>query len=102
MEPITFKGCVRFENDEMVCFCYESDVKSGQCECKEKFDLPEYLITLKQVSGTKPSQQGKRPNVEKEIKSTERHLKTLSKQSQEIKKGLQNLEKAAKGTRFRV
>jgi len=101
MEPVRFKGCVRFEDGEMVCFCYESDVKAGQCECKSKFDLPECVITLEQIAGTRPSEQ-EAPAIVKEIKSAEGHLRELAKQSQEIKKGLQNLEKAAKGSRFRV
>jgi len=101
MEPINFKGCARFVNGEMVCFCYEADVKSGKCECKHKFDLPECVITVEPIYGTRPSEQDSAPVV-KELESMEKHLQKLAKQNQEIKKGLQTLEKAAKGTRFRI
>ena len=101
MPEVKFKGCARFIDDEMVCFCYERDVKANLCKCKKKFDLPECIITIEKIKGTCPSQQEFKPS---EVKNpaVERNLRKLATQSQEIKRSLQSLEKAVKNRRFRI
>lgn len=99
----SFMGVARLDdNGEMVCFCYEADVKDNRCDCKKQYDLPEVRITIEPIPGTRPSEQVPISSEVKEVKTAERQLKRLARESNEIKKGLQNLEKAAKGIRFRV
>ena len=101
--PNSFLGVARFDaNGEMVCFCYEADVKANRCGCKKKYDLPEARITIETIPGTRPSEQSPASPTIKGVKAVEGQLKRLAKESNEIKKGLQNLEKAAKDIRFRV
>jgi len=100
---ISFCGVVRFDsNGQMVCFCYEQDVKAGICECQRKFDCPEAKIDISIIPGTRPSEiQG--AEINRTNRDVENAIKSTVKSAEKIKEGLSQLEKAIKrNSKFRI
>lgn len=95
-EEISFLGVARFNEDgELICFCYEKDLKQGLCTCREKYDCPLANISVSPIEGSKPSD-----TFSQTIQATN---KRLEKSASKIKKGLVELEQAIrKNSRFKL
>jgi hypothetical protein len=100
---ISFCGVVRLDSSgQLVCFCYEQDVKAGICECRRKFDCPEAKIDISIIPGTRPSEtQG--AEIVRVNRDVENAIKSTVKSAEKIKEGLSQLEKAIKrNSKFRI
>lgn len=100
---ISFCGVVRVDsNGQLVCFCYEQDVKAGLCECQRKFDCPEAKIDISIIPGTRPSDlEG--ADLARANRDIESAIKSTVKSAEKIKEGLSQLEKSIKrNSKFRI
>jgi hypothetical protein len=82
------------EKGEVVCFCSHKEVLQGKCSCQKRYDLPEAIISIEVIPGTRPS--------ERATKETEKVGREVVKEVYKIKEGLSQLEKSIKGSKFRV
>lgn len=90
-----FRGVVNInEEGEVVCFCSHKEVLQGKCSCQKKYNLPESLISIEVLPGTRPSERG----VKKLEDAGEKAIREVNK----IKEGLTQLEKSIRGTKFRL
>jgi hypothetical protein len=90
-----FKGVVNInEAGEVVCFCSHKEVLQGKCACHKKYDLPQAIISVEVIPGSRPSEQA--------AKKADKAGRELVKDANKIKEGLTQLEKSVKGSKFRV
>lgn len=100
---ISFCGVVRFnEEGQLICFCYEEDVKAGICECQRKFDCPEAKVEISVIPGTRPSEIQK-AEINRVNRDFTASMKSTIKSAEKIKEGLSQLEKSIKrNSKFRI
>jgi len=90
-----FRGVVNInEAGEVVCFCSHKEVLQGKCTCQKKYDLPQAIISVEVIPGSRPS--------EREVKKVKKAGREIVEEVNKIKAGLTQFEKAIKGSKFRV